>query len=218
MKEAIRNDTRTLSSGQENVWEPIAAQHGISTFGAKYLYTTGLLREHMSVSGLAFRNRVYLGSVFSALIAAELVGHCVAPATGAGLRLRNGLHYLEATCPKTDGEYITPVEDLVSLRNFVAHGAFNTKGASLSTATTTYLLHRLALATDKLWIDTTVHESFKKSDNTPLKVGEECIYIADMLRHVDTGKTPGQDVDNEEAWRFTTVSLPTGSPGITGTG
>ncbi|MFE3200176.1 hypothetical protein [Embleya sp. NPDC059237] len=227
MKDAIRKDVRTLSGAQATTWRPIAARHGISTFSCKYLYTTGLLREHMSVSGLAFRNKVYLGSVFAALIAAELVGHCVEPATtSAGLRLKNGLHYLEATRPAADGEYVPPAKELVDLRNFVAHGAFaaGKKGASMTTETTTYLLHRLALAADKLWSDTKIHKSFKESAITPLflKDEEECIYVAEMLGRIESGRTPGQDIDHQDAWRqpsngATNVPLFPGSSGPTGT-
>lgn len=215
-----------MNPDQEQIWRPVADRHGVSTLGCKYLYTMGVLREYMSSSGLLLTNNLYLGAVSCALAAAEAVGNCV-PATAqltadtgiqAGSptwKLCKGLDYLEA---RGGAENAPERRELVDLRNFVAHGAIYSTTARISLTTTTYLLSRLSLAADAIWNDEDVQSVFRGVKITPLKAEGVHVYVTDMLAHVDAGKTPGQDVGNEEAWRFTTVSLPTGSLGVTGTG
>jgi hypothetical protein len=212
-------------------WQPFADAMGLSPYVCKASFTCGVLREMVASAGLCLSQSYYLGALFLALDATELLGRCAGGFRErrgeAGERLRAGLRYLEKIDPQP-GSLAYGVEEIVELRNFLGHGAASAKpGMTFTRELSVRLLQLLALALNRFWqMDEEAEDrltKFAQAEISPLVTTIEGrlepVYVRDMQRLLASGVMPGDRVAHEKYWRPHSVpidntSVPaTGSPG-----
>lgn len=212
------------------MWQPFADAMGLSPYVCKASFTCGVLRELIASAGLCLGKKHYLGALFLALDATELLGRCAGgfreQPRQARLRLEEGLRYLERIDPEP-GSLVYSVEAIVDLRNFLGHGAASSKpGMTFTRELIVRLLQLLALALNRFWqADQDSEErltKFAQAEIRPMVTntkGLEPVYVRDVQGLLASGVMPGDRLDHEQSWRFPFVlvdntSVPaTGSPG-----
>jgi hypothetical protein len=212
---------RPLDPPDDAAWAAWAQPFGLSPYVAKASYVIGVSREMVLSAGALFEKKYYLGALFMALDATELIGRCVGGFRDskyeATMRLTEGLRYLEKidSTPK-----LLPhsVEDYVALRNFVAHGAASSQsGVSFARETIRALMVLVTKALNDMWADNTAMDKFAKCEIQPLSTdvagNHEAVFIRDVQDMLANGKKPGDEIP-----QWVTAHLDLTSPAPTGTG
>ena len=213
------------------MWQPFVDSMGLSPYVCKASFTCGVLRELIASAGLCLGERYYLGALFLALDATELIGRCAGGFRErrgqAAERLRAGLRYLERIDPRP-GSLAYGVEEIMELRNFLGHGAASAKpGMTFTRELTIRLLQLLVLALNRFWqMDEEAEDrltKFAQAEISPLVTimegRHEPVYVQDVQRLLASGVMPGDRLDHEQSWRplpfvmvDTTSVSATGSP------
>jgi hypothetical protein len=231
-RDLLTSGDRPLEPPEDQaMWQPFADVMGLSPYVCKASFTCGVLRELLASAGLCLGQSHYLGALFLALDATELLGRCAGgfreQPRQAGQRLRAGLEYLQRIDPQPDSLAYS-VEAIVDLRNFLGHGAASSKpGMTFTRELIVRLLQLLASALNRFWQANEDAEDrltkFARAEISPMVTSTEGrvepVYVRDVQRLLASGVMPGDRLDHEESWRFHFVlvdnrSVPaTGSPG-----
>jgi hypothetical protein len=192
-----------------------------------------MLRQFIEVAGLQLASEYHVGALVSAASAAELLGWC--NRHDPENRLEDGAEYLVSVGPSYPGPVHQRAADLVAwvreVRNFGAHGAFQSRKLTLDRVLTVWLLRSLALALDAFWTDNgdrCRHQCFARAAITPLYSEGEPIFVRSVQHHLAEGLRLGEKLEHEKSWRlpqpweeqspaegWTFVS--TSAPAVTGT-
>jgi hypothetical protein len=225
-----RGDRPLEPPEDQAMWQPFADAMSLSPYVCKASFTCGVLRELIGSAGLCLGEERYLGALFLALDATELLGRCAGGFRErrgqAGERLRAGLRYLESIDPQP-GSLAYSVEAIVDLRNFLGHGAASSKpGMTFTRELIVRLLQLLALALNRFWkVDEDSEDrltEFAQAEISPMvtniKGRVEPVYVRNVQRLLASGVMPGDRLDHEESWRqfvlvYNTSVPATGSPG-----
>jgi hypothetical protein len=232
-RDLLTSGDRPLEPAEDQaLWQPFADALGLSPYVCKASFSCGVLREMLASSGLCFSQQYYLGALFLALDATELVGRCSGgfreKRGQARLRLEAGLKYLEGIDPEPRSLGYS-IEEIIDLRNFLGHGAASSRpGMTFTQELIVRLLQLLALALNRFWVVDEESEerliNFAKAEISPLVTTvegrREVVYVRDVQQLLENGVRPGDRLDHEASWRRfpfvlvdTTSVSGTGSPG-----
>jgi hypothetical protein len=202
---------------------------GVSVaFDAKAYYTIGLLREMVSMAGLARSNQLHLGAIFQVLDAIELIGRAIGGFRHAKFeataRLKAGLNYvLDLNGREETPLVVLAVTDYLDLRNFTGHGAASAGGPlHFDRWTGLALLHLATRALDAMWGDPVAMAGFVKcqidSIETAVHSGQtEAIYVRDIHTHLHGARMPSEGT-LFDSWRGEDILVVLATSGQTVTG
>jgi hypothetical protein len=229
LRDVLTSGDRPLEPPEDKaIWQPFADDMDLSPYVCKACFTCGLLRELLASAGLCLGQKYYLGALFLALDATELVGRCAGGFRQrrgqAAERLRAGLRYLERMDPRP-GSLAYGVEEIVEIRNFLGHGAASAKpGMTFTRELTIRLLQLLALALNRFWqMDEESEDRFRKFAQaeispmvTLIEGRQEPVYVRDIQRLLASGVMPGDHIAHEGFWRLHFVVVDMASVAATG--